>query len=50
MLQLVYPQSQVGFGDSKERMGTLSIKEVTAMEAARAEFRKWVLMKETCWR
>ena len=46
MLQLVYPLSQVGFWDSKERMGTLSIKEVAAKEAARAEFCKWVLLEE----
>ncbi|XP_019082000.1 uncharacterized protein LOC109124331 [Vitis vinifera] len=42
--------TQVGFWDSQELLGTLSIKEEIAKKASRVEFRKWALMEETSWR
>ena len=42
--------TQVGFWDSKELLGTLTIEEETAREASRIEFRKWAFMEETSWR
>ena len=40
----------MGFWDSKELLGTLSIEEEIAREALRVEFQKWALKEETSWR
>ena len=42
--------SQMGFWDSKERLGVVSIEKVVAREESREEYCIWATMEETRWR
>lgn len=41
--------NQVAFWDDKERVTTLSLEEVEAINEAREEYKKWVLREEILW-
>lgn len=42
--------NEIGFWDSKEREGVLSLEEVDAKRRAREDYSEWALFEETMWR